>query len=219
MSETATTQGDSGENQATPGSSQTGTSTGSQPGADQFAQERQTLEARARSFQSESDRAKAELAELRKQLDAKNEGAGDQQKPSGMTADEMLAMLDRRDGLRAAADTLKTEFPSADPALFSNPMSYQSVEAFRAAVEDSHTRISTVVTAQAEAATAAVRQQYEAKFGPLGETPPDNGGATSTGLPALAEYAAMSFDQRDALEARVGKDALQTHLRSLMGGS
>ena len=108
-----------------------------------------------------------------------------------------------REFLRAEVE-LKEQYGSADPGLFSDSDTrFDSVEAFRAAVEDSHRSIEERVKSREEQLEADIRARYAERYGPLeidipGGEPPANG----TGLPTLAQLHEMSMAQMDALEEK-----------------
>lgn len=217
MPEDTSTSGASADDQgAGTGASGTGagSSSGTQADAVKIAAEKEALEAQRRQLQSERDQLRAEIDRLKSE-----------RKPEPVTAtttdplteDRIVGLLRREREISAAIPTLQTEFPHADPSIFS--ASYDSVEALRAAAENSHSSfksrldaLGVVPKTEAEKQLAAYRERY----GELeATTPPDNGGQGGpTGLPTVQQIAAMSFAERDALEAKHGAGTVRQILRS-----
>ncbi len=114
--------------------------------------------------------------------------------------------------MERAATSLRTEFPNADPALFDR--SFDSVEAFRVAAEDSHrafearlAQLGVVPKSQHEAEL----ERYRKAYGELpGSTPTDTGSTTATGDPSIQELAAMPLVEFD----KVPKEVIDRVMRS-----
>ncbi len=108
-----------------------------------------------------------------------------------------------RDFLRAETE-LREQFGSADPALFDEADTrFDSVEAFKAAIEQSHRSIEERVTAATTAAEEALRARYAERYGPLEiDAPGAEAPAGGDGLPTIAQLQAMSMSELDAFEAQ-----------------
>jgi hypothetical protein len=153
---------------------------------------------RARTFQAELDRTKAQLAAATAEPpkpDASGTPEGfDPQKFS----QELLSNVYRANTLVASAAALQAEFPKADPSLFSPEKlaTYGSVDALRIVAEADHNRV--VATTSTDVADALAKQRAEL-VAAYGAEPP--GGATGTGAtapggdPSVATLAAMSMDE------------------------
>lgn len=114
----------------------------------------------------------------------------------------MRAELRRDREFALTESTLRGEFASADAGLFSNPVDrFDSVEAFRAAVEESHRSIEERVAARAAAQEQELRAKYAEKYGPLEPDVPDASVPAGDGIPTLAQVQRMTLAQQDALEA------------------
>jgi hypothetical protein len=166
--------------------------------ADSFAAEREQLEARARSFQARADKAEAELTKL------KEPKPDPTQNPVPLTAEGVLALLNRDRELTEARSTLKTEFPSADPALLK--ADYASVEAMRAAVEDSHKRIEAIIAPRVDSESQALLARYVEKYGALPDAPGAGEGTPKTGLPTKAELRGYGIADLNKFIAEHGED-------------
>jgi hypothetical protein len=157
-------------------------------------------QARTRAFQAEADKAKAELAAA-KPGDAGGEAGG-----SGFDPDkfrrELLQDVVGVTQLTQAAVTLKEKYPHADPALFGQLDEFGSVDALRVAVEDSHNRVATAITASGADIEAKVRAEYEEKFGKLAGTPSTGASAQQAGDPTVAQLNAMSVQEMNEIEKK-----------------
>lgn len=213
MSDTATTPPASGEASGTPDAGASGSSQGSDQGtsgADAFAQERESLQSRVRDEQGRADRLQNELAQLRASQSPPpvNAGSeGDTTTTPPLTEAGIAAVFARMQGLSTLASTLRTDetVKYADPSLFDRYAEFDSPEAFRAAVEQSHrsfegrlTSLNVVPQSEVEARLKA----YVDRYGELNTTPPDASGGTPTGDPSLEEIARMTQPELTALEER-----------------
>jgi hypothetical protein len=175
--------------------------------------ERERLESTNRTLQAAKDRAEAENARLKAQLEGKGDG-GEPKSESAMTSDDFLALLDRRDTLLQTASSLKEQFPLADPSLFSKATSYESPEALRVAVEESHGAKQAEKDAVRASVEAEVRAQYAEKFGELPASPPDDDGGSGAGALTPEQARGMSFSEIDAFVAEHGQEAWDRIVRS-----
>lgn len=103
--------------------------------------------------------------------------------------------------LSQTAASLKAEFPHADPSLFAPEKLSQfgSPEALRFEVEDSHRRVAAILDAERQAIEARVREEMAAA---VGNAAGSAGSQTLPGGdPTIAQVAAMSPEEMDALEA------------------
>lgn len=185
---------------------------GGSQAAEQFAAERERLESERRALQSEKDRLAAELKALKDQATPPAPKSDEQ--PAPLTQEGILSLLRRDRELTAAAASLKDEFTLADPAIFSDYEKFESAAALRAAAEDSHNRLKTVLDQHTAPAVEAALKPYVEKYGQLAQTPPDNAGGSNTGLPSLQEVQAMNQSQLDALVKQHGDDVIDRVLRS-----
>lgn len=178
----------------------TSTGTGAQPDAGALASQLEAADRRARDEQSRADRLQAQLDKLQAPPAPPSDS---QQKPAeGLTLAEIRAELRRDREFALAESTLKGQYGSADPGLFRDAADrFDSVEAFTAAVEESHRSIEQRVAAAKEAAEQELRAKYAEQYGPL---EPDVNGteAQGDGIPTLAQLHRMSLAEQDALEAK-----------------
>lgn len=159
---------------------------------------------RAREFQSRYDQLQA----------AQSQGGGSALAGGSSESDDGVGGFDpdafRQSLLRdiyeanstaRTVESLKAEFPHADPALFSpdRVAGFRSPEALRFAVEDSHRRVTAIVAEERAALEAKIREELAAQSGgsagPAG-TPPVPGGD-----PTPEQLLAMDMDEWDRLEA------------------
>jgi len=105
--------------------------------------------------------------------------------------------------LTQASAAARTEFPNADPALFEPERisQFSSPEAYRLAVEDSHTRVAAILDAGWAAREEKLRAELATKFGDAGASAGGTAPLTS-GDPTIAQVLAMSIDEMNELEAR-----------------
>jgi hypothetical protein len=159
-------------------------------------------QARARAFQGEADKLKAELAS--------------QQKPEGNAAGDGDGLGFDLDSFRRrvlqetvaatqvaqAAAALRAKFPHADSVLFNDLASYGSEDALRVAVEDSHNRVASIIEAQVAEKVSAARAEMEQKYGGGSAGTPSGGSTDPSGDPSAEAVLAMDMDELNALEAR-----------------
>lgn len=183
-----------------------GSGGGSQTDAGALAAERDAAVQRARDEQARADRLQAELAAREPAKPAATAT------PAPLTMEGLTAELNRRDEIAGASAALRTEFPDADPSVFT-ATAYANAEQLRAAVEDSDRATKASKQALRAEVDAEVRARYAEQYGPLNETtPPDAGGGT-TGDPTPEQLRGMSLDEMDALEAK-SPGAINRILRS-----
>src|SRR4051812_26014624 len=184
----------------TGGSGGDGGGAGSQAGADAFAAERTRLEQRARDEQSRADRLQSEVEKLTKPAASSTEAT------TGMTPAQFREEMRRaRELERAASDLRKDETVKyADPSLYDRIDDFDSVEALRAAAEQSHRSFEARLQGLEVVPKSDVEQKlaaYEAKYGPLQTPPASTGTGQATGDLTIEQVGAMGFDERDAYEA------------------
>jgi hypothetical protein len=180
------------------------------PTVDAFADERNKLTQQIRDFQSRADRLQAELDKA-KAVSAP-EPASTQ--PEALTAEGVMALLRRDRELTSAVSQLRNDFPFADDAIFTGYERFDSVEAFRAEAEASHTRIKALAEKAAQPLVDAALAPYVEKYGRLNTTPADNGGASATGLPSLEEVRGYNATQLQTLVDQHGEDVIERIWRS-----
>lgn len=195
---TASTEQGAGESGGALPATTPATDPGTQPDAGALASQLEAANRRARDEQSKADRFKAELDKLK--------GASTEAQPAptpGITLEQLRSENRRvREFLRAETE-LQTAFGSADPALFEDADSrFDSVEAFRAAVEESHRSTEALVASRVEAKLQEERAKLAERFGPLDLDSPDATTPTADGLPTLAQLERMSMAEMDALDAK-----------------
>jgi hypothetical protein len=178
------------------------------------------VEERRRAFQAENDRLKSELAAAR--AASSSDGQGDGAGSSGEFDPEafrrsLLTDVMGATAIQTAAAQLRTEFPEADPALFTPERlaSFGSPDALRLAASDSHSRVASAVERAVAAKQEEWRAEAEAKYGSGAGS--QNGGGTEggTGDPTPAQLAEMSMDEMDALE-KANPGVLDRVLRSAL---
>lgn len=138
------------------------------------------VENQRKGFQSEVERLKSELATAKTPAPAPSSATGD-------VASEIASLraeITRAGQLaanQASVPALKTEFPHADPSLFSadKVAAFGSPEALRAAVEADHSRIAAIVAA-AETAKEEALKAALAGSSPLGPVAPPVAGVDPT---------------------------------------
>lgn len=159
---------------------------------------------RARTFQGEADRLKAQLAAPPAPQEAP---AGTPQAGPGFDPEAFRANLLRDvvgvTQLTQTAANLRQKYPHADPAIFDRIDQYGSADALALAVMDSHARVASILDQHTDVAAveARIRAEYEARYGGTG-TPPSGGSTTPNGDPTPAQLNAMSAAEWDALEQR-----------------
>ena len=158
-------------------------------------------QARARTFQAEKDRLDAELARLKSAPPTPTPSAGaDDLKgfdPAAFSQD-VLNRVYMATALSSAAVSLKSEFPNADPAIFSPEKlsQYGSVDALRIAAEADHVRVTNLSASRDAEIEARVRAEMVAAYGQEPPTGPSGAGAPAPGGdPTPQQLAAMSFDE------------------------
>jgi hypothetical protein len=205
VSETASTDAASESNQGEAGASNLGVGAdgggaGTEAAAesDAFAAERMKLTSTIRELQSAKDREAAARAAAERKLTDSSTPANESQATPGLT----YADLRRVREMDRMADSLKNEFPDADPALFgADPLDFETPEAYRLSVSRSHeARVAQKAEFEA-AAEAKVRAAYAEKYGPLGDEKPEATGDPVGGMPTAARLAAMSLSEQIAFEA------------------
>lgn len=158
-------------------------------------------QARARSFQADADRAKAELA-ARGPVIVPGKPEGDGPAPLGFDPVEFRRSLlsDTANVLQmtSAISDLKVRFPNADPAIYSRVDEYGNPDALRLAVEDSHLRVTAQITAAVEAREVALRKEYDEKIG--GGAPPGSAPGALVGDPTVESLRAMTGAELHAFD-------------------
>lgn len=164
--------------------------------------DKEQYESRIRSFQSEKDRAVARANELERQL-ASRSGNGDQGDGAGFDPDTAMARLEQRFEHRATmrdeATALRGNFPYADGDLFGRAHEFDSPEALRAAVEASHARVQSYISAEKTKWEESQRARL-AEHGIRLDSPADSNGTNPSGEPTLAEFATWTFADQSAYE-------------------
>jgi hypothetical protein len=187
-----------------------GSGAGTQAVADTFAAEREQYEGRVRSFQSEADRAKARVAELEQQLAARSAGGdGGAGSDPGTTSafdpdvivSELESRMSHRTEMRTAAAALESEFEYADPDILAKAHEYESVEALKAAVEESHSAVASFRDSIREETRAEVLAEIQAKYGIQIEAPPPADASVPAGDPTLEQIASWTFQQEREFDA------------------
>lgn len=224
MSETASTEAaseslstDAGASDS--GSASEGSATGTQTDAGALASGTDSgLEARVRSEQSRADRAEARARELEAQLASRSEGTDPGQSATGVTAQDIHSAMQ----MYASVESIKSEFPEADTALFGDLSQYGSVDALRATAQRSHEARKAARDAMRAEVEAELRQKYAAQLGELREEEPPSGGDAPGGLPTVAQLNAMSFEERDEFEKAnpgvIRRILAEQSPKALMGG-
>lgn len=173
--------------------------------ADKLAAERDAAEQRARSFQADRDKARREADELKAEL-AKAKGAsGDETPaPSGLSEEQVRQVMRRESArtreLAAAVETARSEFPNADPSVYSDTDSYETAEEFLTAAKASHDRLAGHLADREKEIEEEVRKRYAEKFGELPAPPEDPGKGQGAGDPTVEQLSSMSQAQLDQLE-------------------
>lgn len=182
-----------------PGSETPASTSGSQPTEDTFSAERAQLDQRVRQEQSRADRAEARLRELEQAAATTVPGgAPTPDAPAGLTLEQMRAEMHRHSEITSVLPTLREQFTYADPAILGRAMEYDSAEALRAAVENSHKSVEALIAPAVAAEVAKLKERYAARFGPLTEDiAPPGGEPTSVvpGMPTLEELNRMPFPE------------------------
>jgi hypothetical protein len=196
---------------ANPGTgSADGADAGTQATADTFAGEREQYESRVRSFQSEADRAKAEAASLRAQLEARDAGGAggsgsDQSAAPQFDPDTFVSELEsrmtHRQTMREAAAALQTEFEFADEDALARAHEFESPEALRAAIEEGHNAIAEWRNTIREEARNEFLSEFATKYGVQIEAPPTSDSSTPAGEPDLGTWNSWSISDQAAYEA------------------
>jgi hypothetical protein len=173
-----------------------------------------------RNLQSQRDRQAAEIEQLRKQLADAQTPKNSDPTPApttpapSLSAQDVVALLKRDRELTAAASQLKTDFPFADEALFTGYDSFDSVEAFRAAVEASHTRTQTLAEKAAQPLIDAALAPYVEKYGRLAAPPATGSTEAPAGMPSPEQIKQFSVAQVQAFIAKHGEEA---YLQAIYG--
>lgn len=117
--------------------------------------------------------------------------------------DRWEAKMAHRDQMNSTAEALKGEFGFADADIFQSARDFDSPEALRAAVENSHKRVQTHVEAAREDERNRILAEVEAKHGiRLAPAPASSDAQAPAGDPTLEQLGAMSQAELDAEEAK-----------------
>lgn len=173
-------------------------------GSSDSSEKLREAEARARSFQSEADKARKQIAELEARLKGKDESGDETPAPTGLTEEQVRQVM-RREAARTreladAVETAKAEYPNADPSTLVADK-YESAEEMLEAVKASHETLTAHIDARVKAEEERVRKLYAEKYGEL-PAPPDPKQGDGGGDPTLAQLSAMSIPQLEELERR-----------------
>jgi hypothetical protein len=150
---------------------------------------------RARTFQAELDRTKAELAKVTAAPAPPAPVAGTEPGFDPVAfKQELLGQVYGATAIASTSERLKVEFPHADPALFSPEKLAQfgSPEALRIAAEADHNRVAAILAAHVPAAPAPA--PAPSPLGPVALPAPGVD-------PTVQQLAAMSPGQLAAFEA------------------
>lgn len=193
---------------ATPGSDQAAAGAGDAAGtpagfvplaeAEKAREDVRRAEQSARDLRTELDRLTAASAAAPASTAAKDDSGSD----LDAFKKSLLQEVYGANLMSLASVALKSEFPDADPTLFSSEKLSQfgSPESFRFAVEDSHKRVAAILAERTVAIEARVREEMAAKFGDGGAGPAGSTAAPGAD-PTPAQIAAMSVQEMNALEA------------------
>lgn len=205
-----TSQPDPASADAGTGSGANGGASGTDSSAEQFAKELEALKAEARKNQGEADRARAEVAKLKAQLDARPDPSVEgtpAPTPSNVSVEEQVRRAMRLEAARSrelltAAETARNEYPNALASVTRDLDQYDSAEELMEAARQSHDSLTAHIDERTAAAEKALRERYEQVHGPL---PEPSGGSTGdapvpTGDPTIEQLNAMTTDQLDRLE-------------------
>lgn len=188
---------------------------GAQPDAGALATELEAANRRARDEQGRADRLQAEITRLQA---AGNPPAADPTPATGLTVEQFRAEIRRTREFDLATAELRQSAASADAGLFTDPADrFESVEAYRAAVEASHRTTEERVNARLTEAEQALRARYAEQYGPLDPAAPDVTTPTGDGLPSPEALLRMSMDEMDALEAKHGVGVIDRIIASATG--
>ncbi len=176
-----------------------GTDAGLPPAGFVSQTELEREQTRARTFQAELDRTKAELDRLRA-TPAPTPTPGDEAKGFDPEAfsQQLLGQVYQANALANAAVSLRSEFPHADPSIFAPAKlsQYGSVDALRIAAEADHNRVTSVNAGVLEAERAKIRAEFVAAYGQEPPTGPSGSGPTPlAGDPTAEQLAGMDFDE------------------------
>jgi hypothetical protein len=106
----------------------------------------------------------------------------------------------KRAELREAAGALRSDYGYANDDLFRHAHEFESVDAFKAAVQADHERVEGLVARTAAEREQALKDQITEKYGVRFDTPTDGGQAPS-GDPTPAQINSMSFAEQREFEA------------------
>lgn len=196
---------------ANPGASGDGGATATTPTATAESlatAERERQEQARRDLQSERDRERAAREKAERELAALKGSTSKPEADTPLTRAELLATLDARDRavkLREAASSFRAsdDFKFADKAIFDKADQFDSVEALKAAAEQSHAAAKSVIDSTVEAQVQARLEEASKQYGfQLAPAPADNP-TTPTGDPTMAQLAAMSMDEFDQVPQEV----------------
>jgi hypothetical protein len=158
------------------------------------------FEAHRRQTQSVIDRLQARLDAVEKPKEDSGKTTETSATPvdPGRLVADAVSQVYRAGEMREAAAALKTEFKYADPAIFSTDRlsQFQSPEALRFAVQDSHARVAAILDAERAAADEATRTEQATTQG--GASGPAGSTQATQGDPTIAQLNAMTFGELDA---------------------
>lgn len=159
---------------------------------------------RARTFQAEADRQKAENDRLTAAATPAPKDPPAGKESPGFDQDAFLERVYKANAISNAAVALRSEFPKADDSFFSAEKlkTFASPEQLRIAVEADHNRVVEATSATVEEALAKQKAEIFAAHG-LKETPggpAGTGGAAPAGDPTPETVAAMSMAELDEFE-------------------
>lgn len=204
--EAVTTAGVSEDNQDPAGAGETGVSGDGGAGAtstatgDAFAAERERMESVQRKLQGERDAERARAAKLEQELTAAKGGVTEDKPLSVADITRLLDDRDRARELRTAADTFRSsdDFKYADKSIFDRADSFDSPEALKAALQQSHDSVKAVVDSETE---VQVKAQVEAVLKEAGiavKPAPSAAPPNPSGLPSIEEVNSTPMSEWDA---------------------
>lgn len=158
-------------------------------------------QARARSFQSELDRAKSELAARPTPAPTTTTVETTPTTPGFDPVEFRRSLLTDASNvmqMTQAVVDLKSRFPHADAAIYSRLAEFGNPDALRLAIEDSHNRVASAIATEVEAVEARLREEYGTKIG--GNTPPGNAPIAQAGDPSVEQLRAMTGPELHAFD-------------------
>lgn len=156
---------------------------------------------RAREFQSRYDQL---VAERSNGAGATNGGTDDGESGSTFDPDSfrqsVLSDVLRAQNLASGVERARADFPHADPTLFTpeRVAQFGSVESFRFAAQESHSRVASILDSERAAIETKVREELGLQGGGAGG--PQGDAPTVGGDPTADQLAAMTMEQWDELE-------------------